>query len=167
MSGVLVGFATEQGLNTALERLAAAGLGEIETYTPVAPAEDRSRSRLPLLMFVAGMIGFIGCFLLMAHADVTAYPVNVGGRPRFAWPAFVPIAFELAVLCALVAGFIGYFASCRMPRLYDPIDGCDGFARASRDRWFVALRVVDAQRLALVRALVDPLGPVSIEEFGA
>jgi hypothetical protein len=122
MKGVLAGFASAQALRDAVERLAAADVREIETYTPAPLDEDSSGSPLPLVMFVAGMLGFIGFMALMTYADVYAYPLNVGGRPQFAWPAFVPIAFEIGVLCAMAAGFVGYFVVCRMPRIYDPID---------------------------------------------
>jgi hypothetical protein len=77
----------------------------------------------------------------------------------------VPIAFELGVLCAMAAGFFGYFVICRMPQLYDPIDGCDSFREASRDGWFVAVRFNDSEGVAQVRAVLDPLGPTSVEEF--
>src|ERR1700679_3254896 len=119
MKGVLAGFESAEALREAVERLAAAGVREIETYTPAPLDEDSSGAPRPLVMVVAGMLGFIGAMILMTYADVYAYPLNVGGRPRFAWPAFVPIAFEIGVLCAMVAGFFGYFIVCRMPRLYD------------------------------------------------
>ena len=77
----------------------------------------------------------------------------------------LPIAFELGVLCAMAAGFFGYFVICRMPQLYDPIDGCDSFREASRDGWFVAVRFNDSEGVAQVRAVLDPLGPTSVEEF--
>jgi hypothetical protein len=165
--GVLAGFESAQALREAVERLAAAGVREIETYTPAPLDQDDSDSPLPLTMFIAGMLGFIGAMLLMSYADVYAYPLNVGGRPRFAWPAFVPIAFEIGVLCAMIAGFVGYFVVCRMPRLYDPIDECDRFREASRDGWFIALRSDDSQRLAMARAVLRETRSTSIEEFSA
>lgn len=165
MRRVLAEFESAQALREAVERLAAADVREIETYTPAPLDEDSSGSPLPLTMFVAGMLGCIGAMLLMTYADVYAYPLNVGGRPRFAWPAFVPIAFEIGVLCAMVAGFVGYFVVCRMPRLYDPIDECERFREASRDGWFVAVRSEDFDRLAKVRAVLGKMRSVSIEEF--
>ncbi len=165
MKGVLAEFESAQALRDALERLAAADVREIETYTPAPLDEDSSGSPLPLLMFVAGMLGFIGFMALMTYADVYAYPLNIGGRPQFAWPAFVPIAFEIAVLCAMAAGFFGYFVVCRMPRLYDPIDECDQLKEASRDGWFVAVRSDDAARLARARAVFSTLTSISIEDF--
>jgi len=167
VTGILAGFDSQSALRQAMDRLAAAHIEDVETYTPMPLDEDSAGSPLPLAMFVAGILGFIGFFLLMTYADVHAFPLNVGGRPRFAWPAFVPIAFELGVLCAMGTGFFGFFLLCRMPQLYDPIDECDSFRRASRDGWFVAVRSVDPKRLAQARAVLDPLAPASIEEFSA
>jgi hypothetical protein len=167
MRGVLAGFATEHALRHALECLMAEQVKGVETYTPVALNENPTGSPLPLVMFVAGVLGFVGFFALMAYADIWAYPLDIGGRPNFAWPSFVPIAFELGVLCAMAAGFFGYFLICRMPRLYDPIDECDNFRRASRDGWFVAVRSTDAQLIARAWAALDGLRPASIEEFSS
>lgn len=165
MSGVLAGFATEHALREALDRLRSAQLGDVETYTPQALDEHPAGSPLPLAMFVAGMLGFVGFFLLMTYADVWAYPQNIGGRPDFAWPSFIPIAFELGVLCAMGAGFLGYFLLCRLPHPYDPVDECDSFRWASRDGWFVAVRSDDVHRILQARGIVEGLRPVSIEEF--
>jgi hypothetical protein len=152
-------------LQHALERLREARIESLETYTPAPLEGEASSSSLPLAMFVAGVAGFVGVFLLMTYADVYAYPLDIGGRPEFAWPAFVPIAFEIGVLCAMVVGFFGYFVVCRMPQLYDPVDECDSVKRASREGWFVAIRSSDPERAARARALVDTLHPTSVEEF--
>jgi hypothetical protein len=167
MNGILAGFDAPHDLQRALASLREAGIEALETYTPVPIEEDAFGSPLPLAMFASGVAGFVGFFLLMTYANVYAYPLDIGGRPKFAWPAFVPIAFEIGVLCAMVVGFFGYFVVCRMPQLYNAVDECDSFKRASRDGWFVAIRTTDPERAAHARALVDTLHPASIEEFAA
>ena len=139
---MLVGFATEHALRQALDRLTE-NVSDIETYTPMALDGKPSGSPLPLAMFLAGMLGFVGFFLLMAYADVWAYPLDIGGRPDFAWPSFVPIAFELGVSVRMGVGFFGYFVICRMPRLYDPIDECDRFRarRGTVGSWLCAATI--------------------------
>jgi hypothetical protein len=165
MTGILAAFDTEHDLRDAIERLRAERIEPFETYTPGALDEHPSGSPLPLVMFVAGMLGFVGFFALMTYADVWHYPLNIGGRPEFAWPAFVPIAFELGALCAMAAGFFGYFIVCRMPRLHDPIDECDSFRAAMRDGWFVAIHAEQAERLSHARAVLDELRPAVIEDI--
>jgi hypothetical protein len=165
MKGLLVGFQSRTALDEALGHLTAADIGEVETYTPTPPTGSAAGSPLPLIMFAAGVLGFLGFFLLMTYADVRAYPLDIGGRPTFAWPTFVPIAFELGVLCAMAAGFFGYFVLCRMPHLYDPIDECESFRQASRNGWFMAIRTGDPKRLARVRSILEQLQPTSLEDF--
>ncbi|HEX4153842.1 MAG TPA: DUF3341 domain-containing protein [Steroidobacteraceae bacterium] len=167
MKALLAGFATEQGLKSALQRLSAARIDYAETYTPMPPDADASGSPVPLWMFVGGMLGFIGFFLLMTYADVRAYPLDIGGRPTFAWPTFIPIAFELGALCAMVTGFFGYFALCRMPVLYDPVDECESFREASRNGWFLTVHSDDPELLDRVRSTLQALDPASLEEFSA
>jgi hypothetical protein len=167
MKGILAGFTSEQALTLAVGRLTARKLERIETYTPKPRHEEAepAGSPLPLVMFVAGMLGFIGFLLLMTYADVRAYPLDIGGRPKFAWPAFIPIAFELGVLCAMGAGFFGYFWICRMPQLYDSVDNSDRIKGASRDGWFVAVHSSDGKCLSEARSLLASLDPESLEEF--
>lgn len=193
MNGLLAGFATAPDLKRALEHLRAARI-DAETYAPAPPEATKSNdvvvvspatpsaqalpsasaapgrssvSPLPLIMFIAGMAGFVGFFALMTYANVVDYPLDIGGRPKFAWPTFVPIAFELGVLCAMVAGFVGFFVICRLPQLYDPIDECDALRGASRGAWFVAIRSDDAERAAHARAILEALHPASLDEFDA
>ena len=118
MSGIVAAFETQQALEHALARLRAERIGMIETYTPKALTDDETGvgSPLPLMIFLAGMIGAAAMFGLETYADVVNWPVDVGGRPAFSWPAFVPIAFEVGVLFAITTGFFGYFIVNRMPR---------------------------------------------------
>ncbi len=160
---IVAGFPTELALRQALLALQKEHV-RIETYTPGKLDEtepDSTVSPLSLVMLGAGLIGGFGFFGLQAYADVYAYPINIGGRPDFSWPVFIVNAFEFGVLCALVAGLAGYFMANRMPKLYEPVDECDGLREASRDGWFLS---VEGGEPARVRALLDSAGPVVVQE---
>ena len=56
------------------------------------------RSWLPLFTLVFGLVGCFSALGFMFYVDVIAWPMNIGGKPHFAWPAYVPIIFEVTVL---------------------------------------------------------------------
>jgi hypothetical protein len=164
MAALLATFTSEAELERALERFPAEQWPELKTYSPLPLSDQPKHSPLPALMFAAGMLGFIGFFLLMTYADTRGYPHNVGGRPAFAWPAFIPIAFEIGVLCAMVAGFAGYFILCRLPKLYDEVDEFDGSRRGLYDRWLLYVRIDETRGLSEAHAILRTLCPERLEE---
>jgi hypothetical protein len=167
MSGIVAAFETEEALEGALARLRKAQVGEIETYTPKALSEDEkgSGSPMPLAIFVAGMVGAVAMFALETYSDVVNWPVNVGGRPTFSWPAFVPIAFEIGVLFAISTGFFGYLAINGLPRLWEPVDECAAMRQAMRTDWVVAVNNEDSRELERARRILRALDPLSIEDI--
>lgn len=61
------------------------------------------RSWIPRVGFIGGAIGgFLG-FIFQAWVFDRAYPLNIGGKPFFAIPSFIPVTFECAVLFAAFA----------------------------------------------------------------
>ncbi len=167
MSAVVAAFDTQERLEEVLARLRGAGISGIETYTPKALSADEkgTGSPLPLIIFIAGMIGAAGMYALETYADVLNWPVNVGGRPAFSWPAFVPIAFEIGVLFAVTTGFFGYFIINGLPRLWDPVDECAALRQAMRAEWVVAVQSEDHRELAQARQIIDSLQPLSVEHL--
>ncbi|HEX3882621.1 MAG TPA: DUF3341 domain-containing protein [Stellaceae bacterium] len=168
MSGIAAEFAGEAALVAAAHRLREDGLSRIEAYAPY-PVEaldeilPRPRWPLPVLVFVAGMLGLAGGFFLQWYGAAVSYPINIGGRPLASWAAFIPIAFEIAVLCAVTAGFVGFFALARLPAPYQPIQALPGFERASQDRFFLIVDAADPRfDAARVTSAVEEFAPCSI-----
>ena len=112
--GLMAEFETADGLIEAAHRTRAAGYTRVDAYTPyplkeAAEALGFRRTAVPTVMFVGGVVGCVGGFLMQYWSAVVDYPINVGGRPLNSWPAFIPVTFELTILTsALVGLFVGF-----------------------------------------------------------
>lgn len=78
------------------------------------------RSWIPYVTFTAGLIGLTLGLLLTWWTSVVDWAVNVGGKPFFSLPAFIPIIFELTILFAALSSVGALFFACRMPRIDPP-----------------------------------------------
>jgi hypothetical protein len=103
-----------------------AGFTRLEAYTPysiegLAEKVGLKRTGVPLITLIGGIVGASGGYFMMWYSSVIGFPLNVGGRPPHSWPSFIPITFELAVLCAALSAFIGMLFLNGLPQLYHPI----------------------------------------------
>lgn len=86
----------------------ASGLSVVDVKSPypihgLDEAAGIPASRLDAVCIGAGALG-LGAALWFQHwASATDWPLNVGGKPFDSTPAFVPVAFEVTVLCAGLA----------------------------------------------------------------
>jgi hypothetical protein len=134
----------EETFVAAVRALKQQGAGVIEVFSPYpVPAIDEilavPRSPLPRTVFVAGVCGALAGYAVQWYANAVSYPLNIGGRPAHAVPAFFIPTFEGLVLAASIAAFVGLFALLRLPRLWHPMFEIDGFERSSIDRFWVAV----------------------------
>lgn len=170
--GLLAGFETPEAFLAALRRLHADGYRRLEAFTPypVDGADDYTPGRetpIAWIMGAAALLGGGGAFALQYWAT-HAYPLDVGGRPLTSWPEFIPITFELTILCAALAGVAGLFILCGLPRLHHPVFHAASFLRASQDAFFVRVRGDDPKfDERRTRALLDDAGARWLEEVPA
>lgn len=56
------------------------------------------RSRLPIVAFLFGSLGFSLALLMQSYMLGIDWPMNIGGKDFIPLPAFIPITFEMTVL---------------------------------------------------------------------
>jgi len=129
LAGVLGFYEDPQALIAAMKKVREANYESFDAFTPypvhgLEAAQGLKRSPLPYVTFVAGMTGFMLAFGLQYWTSAVDWPLNVGGKPFFSWPAFVPVMFELTVLLAGLATVAGMFILNGLPNIkskaFDP-----------------------------------------------
>lgn len=125
-SGIVGIFDDENVLLEAAKKTYAAGYRKFDTISPfpihgMDDAMGLKRSPVPYVTFVFGLIGLATAMGLQWYTSAFDWPLNVGGKPMFSLPAFIPVAFELTVLFAGLSTFGAVLFFCRLPKVDPPI----------------------------------------------
>ena len=75
--------------------------------------------------------------------SVFQYPLNSGGKPLFAWPAFVPIMFELFVLFAAIATLAAVIYYGKLGRWQSPLHDSGVMSEITANRYCIVLGADD------------------------
>jgi len=171
MYGVMAEFDSVQALVDASTQAVAAGYTVMEAYSPI-PVEElndiihKKRTKLSRFVLVGGLSGMAAGFSLQYWASVIEYPMNIGGRPFFSWPAFIPITFEGMVLGAAYSAVFGLIAICGLPLLYHPVFNTPGFERATLNGFFLCIEAKDPQYdAAKATTLLKSIGATAVNEI--
>lgn len=170
--GIIAEFDSPESLidaaNTALDQ----GYTKMDAFTPfpvhgLPEAIGFREAKVPWIVFVMGVLGGFGGLGLQWWVSTQAYPLNIGGKPLFSWPAFIPPAFETTILFAAFGAVFGMIGLNRLPQPHHPVFDAPNFDRASQDRFFLLIEAKDAKYDAdETRSTLEKTGALRVTVLG-
>lgn len=126
LGGIAAIFTDEHKTLKAAAKVKAAGFAKFDAITPypvhgMEEACGIKRSWIPYVAFAAGCVGLSAGLGLTYYTSVVDWPINVGGKPLFSLPAFIPVLFELTILFAALSSVGALFYAAKMPRIDPPV----------------------------------------------
>ncbi|MBN1443441.1 MAG: DUF3341 domain-containing protein [Planctomycetes bacterium] len=142
-------FDDADALLRAAEKVRAAGFRRWDCHTPypvhgLDEAMGLEESPIPYVSLVSGFAGAGAALWMQWWMSAVDYPVRIGGKPLFSWPAFVPIAFVFFVLFAALGTMASLFILARLGRWHSPLHDSGIMAEVTSHRFAVVLQADDA-----------------------
>ncbi len=147
--GVTALFDTVDDLVHAVDETVRKGYTHFDAHTPypVHGLDRRARlkpSNLGYFAFVFGLLGALSAIGFITWVTVTDYPLIIGGKPFWSWPAFVPVVFEVTVLLASVLSTVTmivlYF---KFPNNAHPLHDTPYMKSVSADKYGLCIEATD------------------------
>ncbi|HKU23746.1 MAG TPA: DUF3341 domain-containing protein [Terriglobales bacterium] len=160
-------FEREDDTLAAVQASRRLGFKVADVYAPYAvhgleEAMGLPPSRLPWIVFLLGLSGAAFKVWFEFWTTMVDWPLNVGGKPFNSLPAFVPVTFEVMVLCAALGAVISLFFICRLlpgKRAIAPVAG------VTDNRFAVVLEEVDSTfDTSKVQRMFEDFHAVHVEE---
>jgi hypothetical protein len=116
---VVANFYDEQVLFPAIKNVRKAGYKIHDVYTPfpihgLDTALGLRDTSLHTAGFIYGITGTTTAFSFITWTLTRDWPMNIGGKPFFSLPAWIPIMFELTVLFAAVGMVLTFCYLCQL-----------------------------------------------------
>lgn len=125
-SGMAAIFDSESEFVKAATKVRESGFERFDAISPypvhgMEEACGIKRSWIPYVTFIAGAAGLSGALWLTWWTSAVNWPINVGGKPFFSLPAFIPILFELTILFAALSSVGALLYACGIPAVDPPV----------------------------------------------
>ncbi len=163
--GFLASFEYLDSTLEAIEGLRKEGFRDLTAYAPfpehhIEEALGYDASPVRVYTLAGGLVGGAAGFAFPAFTSLD-WPLVTGGKPILSMPAYVVIAFEMAILLGVLATVIGLFINIRLPHrqplvIYDP--------EFSSGRFGLYVGAKDAEELERARQIVNRCEPANVEE---
>jgi mono/diheme cytochrome c family protein len=147
--GITALFSSADEIIRAAKEAAKAGYTKFDINTPypvhgMDGAMKLGRTHLGFWSLAFGLLGAALAVGFMTWVTLVDYPLVIGGKPFWSWPAFVPIAFEITVLLTsvmtVVTMIVLYF---RFPNNSHPLHDTPYMKRVSSDRFGIVIQADD------------------------
>ncbi|MEM1096213.1 MAG: DUF3341 domain-containing protein [Bacteroidota bacterium] len=146
--GVLAEFRHPGELYDAAKDARKAGYKRFDVYSPfpihgMDDAMGLGNSKVGYFTLMGGITGFsLGLWLQWWTGSVD-YPLNISGKPFFAFEPSVPVMFETTILLSALTAVATMFALNGLPRPYNPLFYSDNFSRVTDDAFFMHIAAND------------------------
>ncbi|WEK36768.1 MAG: DUF3341 domain-containing protein [Candidatus Pseudobacter hemicellulosilyticus] len=157
----VVGCFDEEGvLFDAVKKVRKGGYKLHDVYTPF-PIHGLDRAMglrdtsLHTAGFIYGICGTTTALSFITWVFTKDWPLNIGGKPHFALPAWVPICFEFTVLCAAVGMVLTF---CYLCQLAPFVKKHHFHARATDDKFVMVIECTPKTDEAEVQAFLNNVG---------
>lgn len=170
--GLTAIFNTPNEIIHAAKVIADSGYKNFDINTPyplhgMDKAMKLKPSKLGYITLAFGLSGAVFTMLFIFWAMAIDYPQVIGGKPFFAFPAFVPVTFEVTVLLATLSTVIGLFAFMfGFPNNKQPLHDTNYMKKVSADKFGAVIYANDPQfSETIVKELFTSLNSHSIESI--
>jgi len=163
-------FKSPADLMHAAEHVRDAGFKRWDVFSPfpihgMDKAMGLGKSWLSAIVFVGGLTGLLTGLGLQFITAWYIYPTIVHGKP-IGWmtiPAYVPVIFELTILCSAFACVGGLALLTRLPQWYHPLFNWERFSRVTDNGYYLAIEARDPKfSQTKTRQLLDEIGGMHI-----
>jgi len=156
----------EQPVIKVVKELRMKGIKVYDVYSPFAihgldEALGIKRTRLTIAAFVFGLIGCALALTMMIYMNMIDWPINIGGKPAFLGPNFIPITFEITVLITAL-GMVATFLY--ISRLAPGIEADILDPRVTDDRFIIAVEYKNEDAKSKTSDILKSYGSLEIRE---
>jgi hypothetical protein len=110
--------------------------------------------------FIYGLIGTTTAVTGMGWVFTQDWPMNIGGKPNFALPAFIPIIFELTVLFSAVGMVLTF---CYLCQLAPFVKKHHFHPRATDDLFVMVIECTSKTNVEDLKGFVQNAGAIEVD----
>src|SRR4028119_2524852 len=156
----------EAVLFPAVRKIRKAGYKIHDVYTPMPihgldHAMGLRETSLHTAGFIYAITGTLTAFSFITWSFTTDWQLNIGGKPHFALPAWIPIIFELTVLFAAVGMVLTFCYLCQMAPF---VKKHHFHPRATDDLFVIVIETTDRTNVEDLKAFMGNAGAIEVNE---